>query len=395
MVWVVPALLIVALSIGWARRSWLAERRRVDATFRTLIEAVPETIGVHSGGKLVYLNPALLRLFGYQRLDEVAGKPAMDSVHPDDRAEVMARMKEMALTGKPAPLREVRFLRKDGSAIQLETASLPLIFDGKPSFLVVGRDLTERKQTQARLMMADRMVSIGTLAAGVAHEINNPLAYVVSNLEYVASELDAIAAAPEESGSRIPETVVAVREACEGAERVRLIVRDLKLFSRAPEATNATADVERVLESSIRMAANEIKHRARLVRRLGGVPPVHGDAARLGQVFLNLLVNAAQAIGDRDPLGNAITVATEHDAAAGRVRVTIEDTGCGMTSEVRARLFSPFFTTKPVGVGTGLGLFVCHGIVHALGGEITVASEVGKGTAFTVSFAVAQAIAAS
>jgi len=236
----------------------------------------------------------------------------------------------------------------------------------------------ERRQLQEQLLVADRMVSMGTLAAGVAHEINNPLAFVQLNLEYAVEQLRALAARPE-----LHEVTRALDDAMEGAARVRAIVRDLKVFSR-PDATQiGVIDIRRVLDSSIQMAHNEIRHRARLVKSFGETPPVSGNEARLGQVFLNLLINAAHSITEGASDENEIAVSTKTDSS-GQLVVTIRDTGAGMSPEVQRRIFDPFFTTKPVGIGTGLGLSVCHGIISALGGKIEVNSEPAKGTEFRV-----------
>jgi CheY-like chemotaxis protein len=175
-----------------------------------------------------------------------------------------------------------------------------------------------------------------------------------------------------------------LREARAGVERVRLIVQDLKSFSRSDTERRGPVDVQRVLDATIEIAANEIRHRARLLREYREVPAVEGDASRLGQVFLNLLVNAAQAMTEGDASRHEIRVSTATDAA-GRVVVTIADTGAGISPENLGRIFDPFFTTKPAGVGTGLGLSICRGIVNALGGDITVESELGRGTAFRVA----------
>jgi CheY-like chemotaxis protein/two-component sensor histidine kinase len=182
----------------------------------------------------------------------------------------------------------------------------------------------------------------------------------------------------------VRELTEELRDAREGAERLRHIVRDLKLFSRADDETRSKVDVERVLESSIRLVTPEIRHRAKLVRNYVRVPPVHANESRLGQVFVNLLVNAAHAIPEGRADRNEIRIATSVTSDQ-RVRIAITDTGTGMPPEVVARIFTPFFTTKPVGVGTGLGLAICHQLVAALGGEITLDTAVGRGTTFFVT----------
>jgi CheY-like chemotaxis protein len=165
---------------------------------------------------------------------------------------------------------------------------------------------------------------------------------------------------------------------------VRNIVRDLKIFSRSQEEKREPVDLRRVVDSSLRMAWTEIRHRAKLVKKLDPIPPVLANESRLGQVCLNLLVNAAQAIEEGRAEANEIAVSTYLDSRGNAV-FEIRDTGAGMPPEVLRKLFTPFFTTKPVGIGTGLGLSICHRIISSLGGEIAVESAVGKGTTFRIA----------
>lgn len=243
--------------------------------------------------------------------------------------------------------------------------------------VIVLRDVTEKRQSEAQLVATDRMASIGTLAAGVAHEINNPLAAVIANLELAINDVEALAL-----GTAATELVEELRDAREAADRVRLIVRDLKLFSRAEEERRGPVNVRDVLESSLRMTWNEIRHRARLVKAYDDVPLVVANEARLGQVFLNLVVNAAHSIPAGRAESNEIRLSTRHEAD--RVVIEISDTGAGMPPDVVKHVFTPFFSAKVVGGGTGLGLPICLRIVEDLGGEIRVASREGVGSTFTV-----------
>jgi signal transduction histidine kinase len=248
------------------------------------------------------------------------------------------------------------------------------------------RDAEQRAQQrrlQEQVLISDRMAYVGTLAAGVAHEINNPLAAICANLELVAAAIDDIATTPGIAG-RLDDVIEEVRDARECAERVRLIVRDLKVFSRAPdEERRGPVDVNRVLESSLRLAWNDIRHRGRLVKDLGHLPPVDANEARLGQVFLNLITNAAQAIPVGDAENNVVRVRTEV-VADGRVAIEVSDTGTGIAPENLPRIFDAFYTTKGVGAGRGLGLSICHRIVRGLQGEILVESARDHGTTFRI-----------
>jgi CheY-like chemotaxis protein len=216
----------------------------------------------------------------------------------------------------------------------------------------------------------------------VAHEINNPLVYVTLGLELIERELSRM-----QKAAPLPEDWERVRAYCadaiSGAERVRAIIRDLGTFSRPGEARPAPVDVEKVLESSINMAMSHILPRALLVREYGALQPVLADEIRLGQVFLNLLVNAAQAIPEGAPEQHRISLRTRA-GSGGEAIIEVEDTGIGIESWKLERIFEPFWTDKPVGVGTGLGLSIVHGIVTGLGGEISVRSEPGSGSSFRV-----------
>ena len=242
----------------------------------------------------------------------------------------------------------------------------------------------ERKKMREQLLISDRMASVGTLAAGVAHELNNPLAALLANLDALGRDLAEVTVELE-LGDRLREVFSELRDARESAERMRHIVRDLKIFSRATDDKQRGAvDVHRVLESSLRMAHNEVRHRARVVKEYDRVPLVLANEARLGQVFLNLVVNAAQAIAEGDADHNQIRIATRLNGA-GNVVVEVGDTGSGIAPEHLGRVFDAFFTTKPVGVGTGLGLSICHRIVRSFGGELEVESALGSGSTFRVS----------
>jgi signal transduction histidine kinase len=255
----------------------------------------------------------------------------------------------------------------------------------------------ERRKIQEQLLISDRMASVGTLAAGVAHEINNPLAVVLGNLQSMSKDVQQLARGLESlqdsAGTastariaRLQSTAAALsdalRDADEAGERVRTIVRDLRVFSRSEGEIREAVDVHGVLESSLRMARNEIRHRATVVRHFGDVPRVYANEARLGQVLLNVIVNAAQAIPEGKANENTITIATRR--LAEMVAVEITDTGGGIAPDILPRIFDVFYTTKAIGVGTGLGLAICHRIVTAMNGRIEAESRLGSGTTIRV-----------
>jgi two-component system cell cycle sensor histidine kinase/response regulator CckA len=244
----------------------------------------------------------------------------------------------------------------------------------------VSIEVTERVELQSQILQAERLASMGTLSATVAHEINNPLTYVLGNLDLVATQLADLA-------TTVPaarKLVRFVELAQDGANRVMRIVRGLKAFSSQDDDHREPTDVTTTLERAIDVAENAIRHRARLVRDLKNVPPVFANEVRLGQVFVNLLMNAAQAIPEGHCDANEVRVRTWHDAKKKSVVIAIEDTGMGIAPEVKARIFEPFFTTKPIGVGTGLGLSICYGIVRGFGGRLEVETRLGESTTFRV-----------
>jgi len=260
-----------------------------------------------------------------------------------------------------------------------------LAYEWAKNAALEARASAERERLQAeeaaRMLRADRMASVGQMAAGVAHEINNPLAYIAGNLDFIERELRVLRAADLETAR--PELASAVAEARQGIDRVASIVRDLKTFVRDDERPAGLVDLRAALDASIRIAENEIRHRARLVRQYEDQPAfVRANETRLVQVFLNLLVNAAHSIQPGAADNNSIHVKlTTRD---GRAEVTIHDTGSGMSSDVLAHALDPFFTTKPIGVGTGLGLSVCSNVIRACGGELELESELGRGTTVTI-----------
>ncbi len=260
------------------------------------------------------------------------------------------------------------------------------------------RALRDLEAAQGKLLQQEKMACIGQLAAGVAHELNNPIGFVHSNLgtlrRYVERIRGLIAiyeaqspAANEEIARTRRELKVdfmlqdlpaLVEESLEGTERMRKIVSDLKVFSHPAEQTPKYADLNEGLKSTLNIVHNEIKYKAEVKTELGEIPPVLCLGSQLNQVFMNLLVNAAQAIAD----AGVITVTTRRDG--GEVEVVIADTGCGIPEELLTRIFDPFFTTKEVGKGTGLGLSISCDIVRRHGGTIAVESKVGRGTTFRI-----------
>ena len=360
--------------------SSLAALRTSRHEMRELMERLPEGVIVHRGGVIAWANASVLGSLGIARLDDIIGKSVLDFVPGEDRAvveEALGHERNGALGDVRV---EYRALRPDGSVRWMEAGTAQQVeFEGAPARLVVLRDVTEQRQLEEQLALADRLASIGTLAAGVAHEINNPLAYAHTSLEVASRELQALG--DPERTARVEEAIGWARQ---GTERVRAIVRDLKTFSRAEAEPIEAVDLPALLDSTLALAANAIATKAQVVRRYEAGVPAMASKARLGQVFLNLLLNAADAIPEGAPSRHEIRVSTALDAS-GRVVIAIADSGSGIPPNLSGRIFDPFFTTKPVGAGTGLGLAVCHRIVTQLGGDIRFESTPGMGTTFRVT----------
>ncbi len=367
--------------------------KRSEARFRALIERAPDAVGVMRAGRLIYANPRFVSSLGYERPGELIGRLVRDLVHESDRVMFEQRKVEAERSATLQP-QEYRLLRRDGSVLHAEFVSMSVDYDGAPAILTIARDLTERKQMQAHLLQAERMAAVGTLAAGVAHEINTPLAYVLTQLAVATGEelpelSRRIAELEGQAGQTTGEPSKLVHElsrviegAREAAERIRTIVQDLKAYSRPDDGKVTPIDVRRALDTSINMVFSEIRHRARLVKQYDEVPSVDGIESRLGQVFVNLLVNAAQAIPEGEAHKHTIRLRTRVDETK-RVVVEIADSGVGIADAIKPKLFDPFFTTKPAGVGTGLGLWISQAIVTRMGGSIEFDSRPGD-TVFRV-----------
>lgn len=296
--------------------------------------------------------------------------------YPDmaTRVPVEQMPSTIALTGGHVDDFEVFMTRRGLEPQWLSITARPVLGDEGvvTGAVVVARDVTAEKSATERRMTADRLATVGVLAAGVAHEINNPLTSMIAELEMAMEDIP--------SSSPGYARLIAAREA---ALRVRTISLELKTLSHGDSSDLEAVSLNDVVRVAVRLTAHETRQCAELTLELGELAAVLANESRLVQVIVNLLVNAAHAIGRGAPKSNWIRVTTrEHDQET--VALEIADTGCGMSADVKARIFTPFFTTKPVGTGTGLGLSISHRIVTDAGGRIECESQVGKGTTFRV-----------
>jgi PAS domain S-box-containing protein len=354
--------------------------RESEERYRTLVEQASDGIFLADADRrLVDANTAAEKLTGYTR-EELLGMTVPELFDPEE-----LRLRPLELRSLPpgqAIVRERRLLRKDGAHLDVEI-SAKLLTDGREQAFM--RDVTERKALQVKLVLAERMASLGRLAAGVGHEVNNPLAYVMLNLELAS---DVLARLPP--GRERDELSRALDSAREGSERVRRIVRSLASLGREDDEPLAPVNVHHALDAALRILEGRYRHRARPIREYAATRLVLASEFRLGQVFVNLIANAADAIAEGDVENNSIRLTTA-DATDGRVTVDVADTGCGIDPAIVDRMFEPFFTTKPVGAGSGLGLSICHGIVTAFGGELALLHTAPGGSVFRVAIPAAQA----
>ena len=436
----------------------IAEKKFAEAQIQELRnehEAVLSSVGegihwIDSEGSIKFENPASARMLGYD-INELIGKPAhstMHHTHPDGTVHVQKEC-PIYTTLKDGIIRRVKndvFWRKDGTSFPVDYTCTPVLEkDGSPKGCVVlFTDITERnkaeeelrktyqeldkrekslrgtfddlqetherlKQVQLQLLQSEKMASIGQLAAGVAHEINNPVGFISNNMEmleaYIADYIklldmteqlkNAIENSDMEHSRAIVDQISRFEEDIDlayvkddvnkifehnkkGVERIHKIVKDLRTFAREDTEQKDLIRVEEVMDSIVNIVSNEIKYKAKLVKDYGQTPQIRCNTQRLGQVFINLLINATQAIRER----GVITVKTY--VLDGSVCLDVTDTGSGIEPQHMNRIFDAFFTTKPVGQGTGLGLSISYEIIKKNGGEIKVKSKVGEGTTFTV-----------
>lgn len=368
-----------------------ASVRRIEVLFDSMAEGV---VLQNSVGEIVVSNRAASAILGLTE-EQMRGLTSIDprwrAIHEDgspypgeDHPAILAlrtgEAQRNAVMGVHKPSGDLTWIsinaipteREDGAGIEVITTF---------------HDITALRRASEQLALQDRLVMTGTLVAGVGHEINNPLAFVMGNVDLALEELRSLAG-PSPSG-RLRDLLEMLGDAKVGAERIRRIVRGLRALARE-EFVLQPVEISAVVETSLSMALHELRHKATVCVDLDGVPAVEGDESRITQVLVNLLVNAAQAFETADPDTNFVTI---RGAVVGedKVRLSVIDNGPGIAPEIFPRVFDAFFTTKAVGDGTGLGLAVSRGIVNALGGTLTVESEVGAGTTFHVTLPVARA----
>lgn len=404
---------------------WQRQRERGKAERRirwledlhdAIVNQIPAALVVIDGqGRVVTLNPACSRMLSISEADAEGEEFA--EICPQDlyREGELAEMIEATRLSQEVPARSARWARGGLSNQFVDVRCQRLDEDGQ--VLLVLTDVTEIKQLERSVLQSEKMASIGQLAAGVAHEINNPVGFIHANLFQLAEYLedlegvwDKLQALQDtiENGRDLGEIreasdalrqvsreidldyvkkdlVKAVSESSEGSERIRHIVRDLRDFSRRDSGERTMADVNRCVDTTANIVWTMMKHAVILKKDYGALPRLYCFPKQIEQVLMNLLVNACQSIEEKDgEPGSVGEVEVRTLSRDGGVAIIIRDTGAGIPPENLERIFEPFFTTKDVGDGTGLGLSTSYSIIARHGGEIRVESELGKGTTFDV-----------
>ncbi|HVW24428.1 MAG TPA: ATP-binding protein [Polyangiaceae bacterium] len=374
----VTATVLVAAMMGFLYSVHASAAARLERSYQELLRKSDEVVlFVARDGNITDANQEVEQQLGHQR-PQLLGMPIWRidiSLTPSDWSDLVRRLE----AGGPALLQH-KLQRRDGSCYMVEIR-LGLVSEGAGCVILAARDISQRSEIEARLRVADRLVSVGTLAAGVAHEVNNPLAYIMLNLQRVRRRI-----AESQNGLRDEErreVLESLEMALEGSAKVSTIVNDLRTFARGSQRERSAVNIERVLQSTLKLARLELGSHAEVVTDFAEVPDVWGNEARLAQVALNLFLNGVQAMKGRGK-GNVLHVSTATDSL-GRVVVRVSDTGHGIPEADLNRIFDPFFTTRHAEGGTGLGLYVCRSIVTECGGEITVQSQVDRGTTFQLT----------
>ncbi len=348
--------------------------RESEARLLSVLESAPNMImTADPAGTIVFINRVLPP---NKSVTEVIGTSLYDYVAEGDVERVRACVRHVLDTGEVSSY-EIRAPFAYGARSFSVHVGPVRNGESVAGVTLITWDITERVELQARLMATDRLASAGSLAAGVAHEVNNPLAHALLNLEWVAAKLTT------QESADLPAVRARVGFAIEALERIRDIVHDLSCVARDDDGDMIGVNVREVLESSLRIAHHHIEPRARVIRDYRETPPVRVRVSRLGQVFVNILVNAAQSIDDGHPEDHEIRVSTSTDEAGGAV-VEIADTGSGIPPELVERVFEPFVTTKSGGVGSGLGLFLCNRLISSMGGTLRVVGSGASGTTMRV-----------
>ncbi|MBI3313536.1 MAG: PAS domain S-box protein [Candidatus Omnitrophica bacterium] len=373
----------------------VTEKRQVEQKFRLSEERnrlVVETandafVEMDEQGIITNWNQQAEKTFGWQK-SEILGKALADTIIPPKFREAHRKgIKRYLETGENVIFNkriELPALHRHGHEFPVELTVWPVEVGETRHFNAFIRDISERLQYQRQLVQGEKLMAIGHLAAGIAHEINNPIGFIGSNLMTLQKYLELFnrefkkLEGKKDLEETLADSKALLRESQEGVERVRKIVSDLKTFSRVDTGTLEVANLHHVIEGVLNIVSSEIKYKAELKKDYGDIPLIKCNPQQIGQVIINILINAVHAISDKGVIGIKTYVQDSWCC------IEISDNGIGIPQEIVDKIFDPFFTTKEVGKGTGLGLSISYDIVKKHQGKIAVASEPGKGTRLTV-----------
>lgn len=360
-----------ALRFETERKKALAGALQSQLDFQALIEASPEGIAVLSNERLVYANPNLACILGVSDI-ESHGEGAFFAFAQPLFDDMLAEVSSDGGDSDNGRQRVYEFSTRGGRALKLESSRVRNIqFKGAAAVLVTIRDMTDRGRHEAQLRVADRLASVGSLAAGMAHEINNPIAVIKSNVDYVAE----LVGEEAEVAERV-EMLEALFDAGESAIKIAGIVQEMQSLARITSLEPSAMDLGIALRAALKFTAHQTLPRAEVKEDIAEGVLVFADSLSLNQVFVNLLINAAEALpSGRDD--NRIHVSCRNDGQ--EAIVEIRDNGPGISAANLMRVFDPFYTTKEVGQGTGLGLSTCRGLIESIGGELVLESNEGMG----------------
>ncbi len=393
------------------RKALERELHQSEERYRRLVEDAPVAIFVHSEGTFLYANQEAVRLLSAGSREELISAPVLSFFHPDCREILGERMKQLEAPESVIPRVDLKLVRPDGSVIDVESVGTSIRWQGMPAVQVVLRDITRRKQqekdreewnrklevmveektrylkeAQAKLIQSEKMLTLGEVISGASHELNNPLAGILSALQMLRRST-----LSQPIGPDLMDGIDVLEDMESAAIRCQKIVDDLIRFSTQARCSFSLMDINQVLKDTLEIMGEQYAEAGIKVSWCTdqALPAIEGDFVKLLEVFVNLLQNAKNALSG----GGSLDITTRLEkkcAGLPQVVIGIRDTGCGIPSQNIGKIFDPFFTTRPVGEGPGLGLTVSYGIIKRHGGDIDVTSTVGKGTEVTVTLPVRQ-----
>jgi len=358
--------------------------QRAEEQFRLVVEMAPYGIHLHTAGCFTYLNPAAARLFGAQNAEELIGRPVLNHIPDDLQAVVAERLRLVYEQGLAVPSMQQRYRRLDGSMVEVTAAMTPFVVDGQPGGLTIAMDVTEQKQLEEMVRHAQRLESIGRLAGGVAHDLNNLLVPILGYAQLLTDEVR-----PEDP------RYADLQQIQHAAQRAKDLTRQLLAFGRKQVLELVPIDLRQVVGGFEKLLRRTLREDVRIeVHLADAAGTVMADVGQIEQVLMNLCVNAQDAMPDGGKLVIEVGGVDDADGRPVQVELAVTDTGTGIDEETLAHVFEPFYTTKETGRGTGLGLATVQGIVAQHGGTVTVETELGRGTTFRVRLPCVTAAAA-